>query len=128
MEWGKKKTVSVPQFCSRSDAFRYMLQYQLEQGCDPMEAAKRADQFADVFAKNMNLPEVVEPQPQGIDKYLASIDKVSTWVDQHPKVVELIIPTVTFIAGLFTGRKTTEQTPAPPPQDCEPIDFNNIED
>ena len=122
--WGKEKE-TLPRFCSRSEAFAFMLQRRIEGGADPMSAAKAADEFATLFAKNMGLPEVVEPEPQGIAATLAAIDKVSVWVDNHPKVVELLIPTVTFVAGLFTGRKT--DSPPPPPPRNEPIDFDNID-
>lgn len=125
MMWGKEdKPVQVPAFTTRSEAFAYMLQQQLQGGVEAMVAARKADEFADIFAKNMQLPEKVEPQPKGIDKVLMSIDKVSVWVDQHPKVVEMIVPTVTFIAGLFTAKATT---PAPPPPQNEPIDFEKID-
>ena len=122
--WGKEKE-TLPRFYSRSEAFAFMLQRRIEGGTDPMTAAKDADEFATLFAKNMGLPEVVEPEPQGIDATLAAIDKVSVWVDNHPKVVELLIPTVTFVAGLFTGRKT--DSPSPPPPCSEPIDFDRID-
>lgn len=122
--WGKEKE-ALPRFYSRSEAFAFMLQRRIEGGTDPMTAAKDADEFATLFAKNMGLPEVVEPEPQGIDATLAAIDKVSVWVDNHPKVVELLIPTVTFVAGLFTGRKT--DSPPPPPPCSEPIDFDRID-
>lgn len=122
--WGKEKE-ALPRFCSRSEAFAFMLQRRIEGGTDPMLAAKDADEFATLFAKNMGLPEVIEPEPQGIDATLAAIDKVSVWVDNHPKVVELLIPTVTFVAGLFTGRKT--DTPPLPPPRSEPIDFDKID-
>jgi hypothetical protein len=125
MMWGKEKQEQLPTFCTRGEAFAYMLQQQLSAGVEAMAAAKKADEFAEIFAKNMQLPEKVEPQPKGIDKVLMSIDKVSVWVDQHPKVVEMIIPTVTFIAGLFTA-KATAPTP-PPSQNNEPIDFDKVE-
>lgn len=98
-----------------------MLQQQLQNGVEAMTAAKNADEFAGIFAKNMQLPEKVEPQPKGVDKVLMSIDKISVWVDQHPKVVEMIIPTVTFVAGLFTAKSA-----APAPTQNEPIDFENV--
>lgn len=125
--WGRDKG-ELPRFCSRAEAFAFMLHKRVEGGTDPMSAAKEADEFATLFARNMGLPEVVEPEPQGIDATLATIDKISVWVDNHPKVVELLIPTVTFVAGLFTGRRT-DPPPSSPPQVCnEPIDFDNIED
>lgn len=126
--WGKEKAQQepLPVFATRGEAFAYMLQQQLNDGVEAMVATKKADEFADIFAKNMQLPEKVEPQPKGIDKVLMSIDKVSVWVDQHPKVVEMIVPTVTFIAGLITAKAAT---PAPPPAPTqnEPIDFNTID-
>lgn len=124
--WGKEKQEQLPTFTTRGEAFAYMLQQQLQDGVEAMVAAKKADEFADIFAKNMQLPEKVEPQPKGIDKVLMSIDKVSVWVDQHPKVVEMIVPTVTFIAGLFTAKAATP-VPPPPPSQNEPIDFNKVE-
>lgn len=125
MMWGKEKQEQLPVFTTRGEAFAYMLQQQLAGGVEAMVAAKRADEFAEIFAKNMQLPEKVEPQPKGIDKVLTSIDKVSVWVDQHPKVVEMIVPTVTFIAGLFTAKAAT---PVPPPQiQNEPIDFDKLD-
>lgn len=126
MMWGKEKPEQLPVFATRGEAFAYMLQQQLQDGVEAMAAAKKADEFADIFAKNMQLPEKVEPQPKGIDKVLMSIDKVSVWVDQHPKVVEMIVPTVTFIAGLFTAKAATS-APPPAPTQNEPIDFNTID-
>lgn len=123
--WGDKKPVQVPTFTTRGEAFAYMLQAQLSDGIDPMTSAQRANEFADIFAKNMNLPEKVEPKPKGVDGILATIDKVSVWVDAHPKVVDMIVPTVTFIAGLFTAKAVEPSSPPPPIN--EPIDFDNVE-
>ena len=124
--WGKEKQEQLPTFGTRGEAFAYMLQQQLSAGVEAMAAAKKADEFAEIFAKNMQLPEKVEPQPKGLDKVLMSIDKVSVWVDQHPKVAEMIVPTVTFIAGLFTA-KATAPAPTPPQQTNEPIDFDKLD-
>lgn len=126
--WGKEKTQQepLPVFATRGEAFAYMLQQRLNAGVDAMIAAEQANEFAEIFARNMQLPEKVEPQPKGIDKVLMSIDKVSVWVDQHPKVVEMIVPTVTFIAGLFTAKATAPAPPPTPPQN-EPIDFDQVE-
>jgi hypothetical protein len=123
--WGTKEKVSMPNFSTRAEAFAYMLQLQLADGVEPMAASKKADEFAEVFARNMQLPEYVEPEPQGLDKALATIDKVSEWIDAHPKAVELVVPTITFIAGLFTAKATTSSPP--PIIHHDPIDFNNVE-
>lgn len=123
--WGKEKQEKLPAFTTRGEAFAYMLQQQLNDGVEAMTAAKKADEFAEIFAKNMQLPEKIEPQPKGIDKVLMSIDKVSVWVDEHPRIVEMIVPTVTFIAGLFTAKAATPPPPAQP--QSEPIDFDKVE-
>ncbi|MBO5865930.1 MAG: hypothetical protein J6Q73_07770 [Bacteroidaceae bacterium] len=123
--WGEKKVAQMPTFATRGEAFAYMLQAQLSEGVEAMVAAKKADEFADIFAKNMQLPERVEPKPKGVDSVLATIDKVSVWVDAHPKVVEMIVPTITFVAGLFTAKAAAP--PPPPPMQCnESIDFENV--
>ena len=114
----------MPTFTSRGEAFAYMLQSQLADGVEAMAAAKKADEFADLFARNMQLPDKVEKKPEGVDSVLATIDKVSVWIDAHPKVVEMVVPTVTFIAGLFTAKAAV--TPPTPPLNHEPIDFNNV--
>ena len=113
--WGKERAQQEP-----------LPTFSTQDGVEAMAAAKKADEFADIFAKNMQLPEKVEPQPKGIDKVLMSIDKVSVWVDQHPKIVEMIVPTVTFIAGLFTAKAATS-APPPAPTQNESIDFNTID-
>lgn len=123
MIWSRK-AADMPTFSTRGEAFAYMLQSQLADGVEPMAAAKLADEFAEIFAKNMQLPEKVEPKPKGVDGVLATIDKVSVWVDSHPKVVEMLVPTVTFIAGLFTAKAAA---PPPPAQCNESIDFEKVE-
>ena len=124
--WGERKREPLPVFATRGEAFAWMLQQELSDGVDAMAAAKRADEFADIFAKNMQLPARVEPEPKGVDAALATIDKVSVWVDAHPKVVEMIIPTITFIAGIVTANNVPPAQPAALPH-AEPIDFDKID-
>lgn len=121
----KKEGREMPAFTSRAEAFAYMLSEELGRGVASMEAAKSADEFANIFAKNMGLPEKVEAPLQGVDKYLAIIDKVSIYIDQHPKLVEVAVPLATFVAGLFTG-KAADNTPSPPVKK-ENIDFDKID-
>jgi hypothetical protein len=126
--WGERKREPMPAFATRGEAFAWMLQQELCDGVEAMAAAKRADEFADIFAKNMQLPAKVEPEPKGVDAALATIDKVSVWVDAHPKVVEMIIPTITFIAGLVTANNVPPTQPAAPAlPHTEPIDFEKID-
>lgn len=122
--FGKKEKIEV-KFASRSDAFAYMLAYLIERGSEPMEAAEKADSFASIFAKNMGLPEKIEPPKDGVEKYLHSIDKVVTYCDQHPKAIDMITGVATFIVGAVAGKKADSNTKEIP--NIEPIDFDNID-
>lgn len=126
-----KKTQPELKFASRSDAFSYMLVYLTEEKHeDPLEAAKKANEFADIFAQNMGIPLKQEPEPKGVDKYLSMATKIANYIEEHPKIVEYGIPAVTFVAGLFTGKKVEQITDSDnhdgntPPN--ESIDFENI--
>lgn len=118
-------------FNSRAEAFGYMLNYLItEKRLDPMEAATKADQFAEIFAHNMGIPPKVEPEPKGIDKYLSMADKISNYIEEHPKLVEYGIPAVTFIAGLFTGKeeeKLEEQNEASTYQPIRNMSMDNVD-
>lgn len=124
-----KKPQAEMKFTTRAEAFAYMLSYQLEKNADPMEAARNANEFADIFATNMGIPLKTEPDPQGMDKYLCMVTKISDYIDAHPKVVEYAIPAVTFVAGLFTAKKVEQSENHPPiPPIREKIDFEQIPD
>lgn len=123
----RKEETRTMTFSTRAEAFAYMLGYQLnEKKADPMEAAKKANEFADIFAKNMGIPTTVEPPPQGVDKVIKSVDKVMCYCEEHPKVVDYLVGAVTFAAGLITQKKVEGNEP-PPPSPQEPIDFENID-
>lgn len=120
------------QFSTRSEAFNYMLSFLIEEkNVDPLEAAKQANEFAEIFAKNMGIPLVVEPEKKGIDKYLSMADKIGKYVQENPKVIEYGVPVITFIVGLFTGKKVEQiETKQEDEKSAErePIDFESIPD
>lgn len=123
----KKGEARPMTFSTRAEAFAYMLSYQLnEKKADPMEAAKNANEFAEIFAQNMGIPTTVEPQPQGVEKIIKSVDKVMCYCEEHPKAVDYLVGAVTFAAGLFTGKAVEDHTQPPKPQP-EPIDFDKID-
>lgn len=126
--WSTKKTnITDLQFSSRGEAFAYMLKWQLEEKkADPMEAAEKANQFADIFAANTGVPGKVEPELKGIDKYMQLADKVVCYCDEHPKVVDYVTGVATFLVGLVLGKKEEQQQQIPP-QVKEPINFENVE-
>lgn len=121
-----KKSTETIKFSTRAEAFAYMLAYQIERHADPMEAAKRAGEFAEIYASNMGLPDKVAPPPEGVDKYLQQIDKISCYCEQHPKTVDVLIGAASFLGGLVTARAVTPSSPPPPPISSEPIDFDNV--
>ena len=122
--FGDKKEKPDLRFSTRAEAFAYMLAFQLDKGKDPMEAAKQANEFADIFAVNMGILTNKEPQPEGVDKYLVSIDKVVNYCEGHPKVLDFITGAITFAAGTFFGKKIEEKSELPK---FEKIDVNNLD-
>ena len=123
----KKEESRTMTFSTRAEAFAYMLSYQLtERKADPMDAAKNANEFADIFARNMGIPTTVEPPPQGVEKVIKSVDKVVCYCEEHPKVIDYLVGAATFAAGLFT-QKTLENNNPPPKMQQEPIDFDKID-
>ena len=122
--FGDKKEKLDLKFSTRAEAFAYMLAFQLDKGKDPMEAAKQANEFADIFAVNMGIPTNREPQPEGVDKYLVSINKVVCYCEEHPKLLDFITGAITFAAGTFFGKKIDDK--AEPPR-IEPIDLFKLD-
>lgn len=128
----QKKTPPEMRFSTRAEAFSYMLVYMTEErNADPLEAAQKANEFADIFAQNMGIPLKQEPELKGVDKYLSMATKIANYIEEHPKLVEYGIPAVTFVAGLFTGKKVEQAVdnnapPAQPQQPPQKIDFENI--
>ncbi len=126
----KNKKKIDTNFRSREEAFSAMLAYLIEEkGEEPMQAAKEANDFAEIFAVNMGVPVKVEPPLDGVDKYLDIADKISGYMDSHPKLVEVAVPAFTFLVGLITGNKVEQNNQAEDPQPEQPhesIDFDNI--
>lgn len=118
-----KAKAELPPMKTRADAFAYMLTEQLNGGAEPMEAAKRADEFASIFARNMGLPD--QPAPEGVEKYLQMAEKAADYCDRHPKVVEFVTGALTATVGIFAGNKLAKDDApsAPPPP---PIDMENL--
>lgn len=128
-----KKRSFDTNFKSREEAFSAMLAYLIEEEKkQPMEAAKQANEFAEIFAINMGLPIKIEPEKKGYDKVMYYVKETTNFVKENPQVIEYLVPAVTFIAGLFTGNKTSQQNATYQSQDQqseqpqEPIDFDKI--
>lgn len=127
MGWFTATPAAPPQFQSRAEAFAYMLGVRLNDGRDAMEAAREAGEFADIYATNMGLPATPVKPAEGLDKYLADIDKITAYCDQHPKMVDLLLGAVSFIGGVLTAKKLDNAPPTSPPPPKPPIDFDSVE-
>lgn len=131
--FNKKKTIGS-EFTTRADAFNAMLALRLDEGDDPLEAAEKADRFADIYAKNNGVPERPEPERKGVDQLIFNVDKIVTYAESHPRIVEFLTGALTFGIGLFTGNKIgsapqpgpAEQTQQEQQAQQEPIDFDNL--
>lgn len=123
----QKKEKSELRFSTRAEAFAYMLAYQLDEKADPMAAAQKANEFADIFAKNMGIPVNITPPPEGIDRYIQMADKIVCYCDQHPKAVDMAVGVATFILGVFTGKKAEQAEDCNAAKPQEPIDFENLD-
>lgn len=126
MGWFNEKGTPPPKFGSKSEAFAYMLAIRMNEGRDPMEAARDAGDFAKIYAANMGLPDHEEKPVEGIDKYMRDLDKIAGYCDAHPKMVDLLLGAVSFVGGILTS-KAVDNRPTPPPAATPPIDFDNVE-
>ena len=89
-----------------------------------MEAARTANEFADIYAVNIGIPTKQEPKPEGVDKYLVSIDKVVCYCESHPKILDFLTGAVTFAAGTIFGKKVEESADVPR---IEQIDVSKLD-
>ncbi|WP_300796748.1 hypothetical protein [uncultured Bacteroides sp.] len=128
--YNKKKPIET-NFRSREEAFSAMLAYLIEErNMEPMEAARQANEFAEIFSVNMGIPTKLEPEKTGIDKYISIAEKIGNYADTHPKAVEVLLGLGTFLAGVFTGKKVesnnTQEAASVTETPKEPIDFDNV--
>lgn len=115
--FGEKKLPDL-EFKTRAEAYKYILTYLVAKGKDPIEAATEADKFVELYSKNVGLVDDTIPQPKGIDKYISGAQKIGNFLQENPKLIELGVPLITFIAGLFTGKKVEE---------CEKQEYESIQ-
>lgn len=115
----------VPVFTSRAEAFDYMFAEMCDRGADLSDAAKRADEFADIIAKNRSLPTAPEKQKNVVEKCVVFLQQVSVIKKENPEVWNLAAGAIGGLIGAFAGTKAAEehhQDDVPPPPD-----FDNLE-
>lgn len=126
--FNSKKSIDAASlhFTTRSEAFVYMMSRLSDQGVEPMAAAEQAGRFAQIYGDNLGLPVRTEPPQEGIDKYLAQLDKLTNYCEQHPKAIELLVGAASFLSGLVVAGKV-QQPPPSHPSRKEEIDFESID-
>ena len=111
----------IPTFRSKSEAFDYMFATLCEQGEDMMEAAKKAEQFAEIVAKNKSLPDVPKNM---LGKCMDMLKQVAEIKKEHPEAWEVVSGLAGGIFGAVVGTsKVEDEEPM-----AAPINFDEIED
>lgn len=114
--------MQVPVFQSKAEAFDYMFTHLCAQGMDMMDAAQKAQTFAEIVAKNRALPD----KPKGImGQCMDLMKQVSEVKKEYPDMWDIVSGVLGGVVGVVAGTKAVESS-----QDDEPIeilDFDNME-
>lgn len=124
--FNRNNSRQAPVFTSRAEAFDYMFAEMCDRGADLADAAKRADEFAEIIAKNRSLPDAPEKQKNIIETCTGYLQQISVIKKDHPEIWDLAAGAIGGLLGAFVGTKSnyndkTDDVPPPPP------DFNNID-
>lgn len=123
--FNKPQKKQIPDFSSRSQAFDYMFSYLAEKGEDLMTAARKADDFASVVARNKGIPDEC-PKPQTMmEKVVGYGKQIVTIKKDYPEVWDLAVGAIGGVIGAFVGVKATDESSS----DDQPkeIDFDNLQ-
>lgn len=129
----EKQKQPIPIFETRKGAFAYLLTNLIEKGIDIEDAAERANKFADMCAKNMGLPDKIDPPKKGMDKYLSMFKEGAQWYKENQETVEIVKPilagALSAIGGVFVGAAAANKNndKDDTSTQIETIDFNEIE-
>lgn len=112
-------------FKNRAEAFNYMFAELYENGADPINAAERANSFADIVATNMCLPSEPEKPKSMVEKGINMVKQVAVIKKEYPEVWDIMVGAIGGVIGAFVGNKsaTIEQEE----QKTIPLDFDNME-
>ena len=120
-----RKNRQVPAFRSRAEAFDYMFTEMCDRGADLHDAAKKADEFADIIAKNRSLPDAPEKQKNIIETCVVYLQQISTIKKEHPEIWTLASGAIGGLIGAFAGSKAVtedeDQESVPPLPDFDTI-------
>lgn len=121
----RKSDRKVPVFKSRSEAFNYMFTELYENGADPINAAERANSFADIVSTNLGLPSEPEKPKSMVEQGINMVKQVVVIKKEYPEVWDLIVGAIGGVIGAVAGTKAA--LPDEPEEHREPLDFENME-
>ena len=96
-----------------------------ENGADPINAAERANSFADIISSNLGLPVEPEKPKSIIEQGVNVVKQVVVIKKEYPEVWDLVVGAIGGVIGAVAGTKAA--LPDEPDEEREPIDFNNLE-
>lgn len=113
--------MNIPTFTSRAQAFDYMFASLCEKSIDIMEAAEKANAFADIVAKNRALPDAPKNL---VARCMDMLKEVSTIKKEYPEAWEIVGGVLSGVVGLVAGAKVVESEEE---KKSDPIDFENLQ-
>lgn len=123
--FNSKPERKTPTFKSRAEAFNYMFAELYENGADPLNAAERANSFADIVATNLGLPKEPEKPQSMVEKTITIVKQVAVVKKEYPEVWDLVAGAIGGLIGAFTGVKAAQ--PEEQEEEKTPLDFENMQ-
>lgn len=123
--FNSKPERKTPTFKSRAEAFNYMFAELYENGADPLNAAERANSFADIVATNLGLPKEPEKPQSMVEKTITIVKQVAVVKKEYPEVWDLVAGAIGGLIGAFTGVKAAQ--PEEQEEAKTPLDFENMQ-
>lgn len=122
--FNSKPERKTPTFKNRAEAFNYMFSELYENGADPLNAAERANSFADIVATNLGLPNEPEKPQNMVEKTITIVKQVAVVKKEYPEVWDLVVGAIGGLIGAFTGVKAAQ--PEEQEEERTPLDFENM--
>lgn len=95
-----------------------------ENGEDPINAAERANSFADIITTNLGLPKEPEKPKSMVEKTITFVKEVSVIKKEYPEAWDLLVGAIGGVIGAVTGVKAAQ--PEESEEQKEPLDFDNM--
>ena len=123
--FNSKPERKTPTFKNRAEAFNYMFSELYENGADPLNAAERANSFADIVATNLGLPKEPEKPQSMVEKTITIVKQVAVVKKEYPEVWDLVAGAIGGLIGAFAGVKAAQ--PEEQEEERTPLDFENMQ-